>query len=97
MQFSSIDEVRTHIDALDSQLVALIAQRGECVKAAAAFKTDRQAVQAPARVEAVITKVKAHAAQTGLPPVIIETVYRAMIAAFIDYELEQHQKAAGDS
>ncbi|HEJ9059015.1 TPA: hypothetical protein SML50_003315 [Serratia fonticola] len=39
----------------------------------------------------VIEKVRAEAAEAGLPKVIIEKVYRAMINAFIDYELEQHR------
>ena len=37
MHFSSIEDIRTAIDGIDSQIVALIAQRGQCVKAAAAF------------------------------------------------------------
>ncbi|MCP5810366.1 chorismate mutase, partial [Klebsiella pneumoniae] len=28
----------------------------------------------------------------GLPEVIIEKVYRSMISAFIEYELEQHSR-----
>ncbi len=38
MNFSSIEIVRQVIDDIDSQLVALMAQRGECVKAAAVFR-----------------------------------------------------------
>lgn len=94
MNFSSIDEVRQTIDGIDSQLVALIARRGECVKAAAAFKKDQDAVRAPDRVHLVIDKVRAEAVEAGLPPVIIEKVYRTMINAFIDYELEQHRSLA---
>lgn len=92
MDFSSIDDVRTRIDQIDSELVKLIAQRSQCVKAAAAFKKDRSAVRAPDRVQQVIDKVSKQAAETGLPTVIIEEVYRAMIGAFIDYELNQYDR-----
>lgn len=92
MSFSSIEDVRNRIDQLDSELVKLIAQRGECVKAAAAFKTDHSAVRAPDRVQQVIDKVRKQASDAGVPEVIVEKVYRTMIGAFIDYELEQHDK-----
>ncbi|WP_142243604.1 chorismate mutase, partial [Klebsiella pneumoniae] len=34
MEYSSITDVRNHIDQIDSELVKLIAQRAQCVKAA---------------------------------------------------------------
>ncbi|MBK0097282.1 chorismate mutase [Erwinia sp. S63] len=92
MEFDSIDAVRKEIDQLDQQLVALIARRGECVKAAAGFKKDSTAVRAPDRVQQVIDKVRGQAKAQGLPEEIIEQVYRAMITAFIDYELQQHSE-----
>ncbi|MBC3379538.1 chorismate mutase [Serratia fonticola] len=91
MRFSTIEDVRNAIDGIDSQLVSLIAQRGRLVKAAAGFKKDQDAVRAPDRVQRVIDKVRAEAAVVGLPEDIIEKVYRTMINAFIDYELEQHR------
>lgn len=72
--------------------LALIAQRATCVQAAAAFKTDHSAVRAPERVQQVIDRVREKAAAAGLPEVIIEKVYRSMIDAFIEYELEQHNQ-----
>lgn len=92
MNFSSIEDVRNRIDEIDSQLVRIIAQRSECVKAAAAFKADHAAVRAPDRVEQVINKVRRQAIEAGLPEPIIEKTYRAMIGAFIDYELGQHNQ-----
>ncbi|VTM12873.1 Salicylate biosynthesis protein pchB [Raoultella terrigena] len=90
--FTSIEDVRSRIDRIDSELVKMIAQRAECVKAAAAFKTDSSAVRAPERVQQVIDRVREKATEAGLPEVIIEKVYRCMIGAFIEYELEQHQQ-----
>jgi isochorismate pyruvate lyase len=57
MTFSTLADVRSQIDSIDSELVSLIAQRAECVKAAAAFKTDHSAVRAP-RVQQVIDRVR---------------------------------------
>lgn len=96
MNFSSIEDIRNRIDEIDSELVKLIAQRSKCVKAAAAFKIDHLAVRAPDRVQQVINKVRKQATEAGLPEVIIEKVYRSMIGAFIDYELEQHDQLQKD-
>lgn len=92
MDFSSIENVRNRIDQIDSELVKLIAQRSQCVKAAAAFKSDHSAVRAPDRVQQVIDKVSKQATEIGLPTVIVEKIYRTMIDAFIDYELSQHDQ-----
>lgn len=92
MDFSSIEDVRNRIDQIDSELVKLIAQRSQCVKAAAAFKSDHSAVRAPDRVQQVIDKVSKQATEIGLPTVIVEKIYRTMIDAFIDYELSQHDQ-----
>lgn len=92
MQFSSISEVREKIDIIDSQLVKLIAKRSECVKAAASFKKDTQDVKAPNRVQQVIDKVTAIAAQYDLSPEIIQPIYRTMINTFIEFEIKQHRQ-----
>lgn len=87
---NSLDEVRLQIDSIDRSVVALLARRGNLVAQAAAFKQTTDDVRAPARVEQVIAKVRGIAAETGASPEVVEQVYRAMIAAFIDDELEAH-------
>lgn len=87
---TSIEDVRSRIDHIDQNLVALLAQRGQLVAQAATFKKTTDDVRAPARVEQVIAKVRAIASETGASPEVVERVYRAMIAAFIDEELKLH-------
>ena len=89
----SLDDVRRAIDALDAEVVRLLADRERLVRRAAAFKNDEEGVRAPARVEAVIGRVRAHAATSGASPDVVERVYRAMISAFIDLELAEHRDA----
>lgn len=86
----SLEQVRENIDRLDRQIVGLIAERGAYVSQAAGFKKDSDAVKAPLRVEQVITKARALAEQLGANPDVTESVYRAMIAAFIQQELAEH-------
>jgi isochorismate pyruvate lyase len=87
---SSIEQVRSRIDRIDEQIVDLLAERGAYVKQAAAFKTSTADVRAPQRVEQVIGKVVAVANAVGANPKVVEQVYRAMIAGFIDAELAEH-------
>lgn len=89
---SSLDEVRAEIDALDSEIVALIAARAEYVKQAATFKKSTDDVKAPQRVEQVIAKVKKLAQDTGVDQNVLEATYRAMINSFIAEETEHFNK-----
>lgn len=84
----SLAEVRANLDRIDREIVGLIAERGRYVAEAARFKSNEAAVRAPARVEQVLAKVRAQAEQYGADPQIAQTVYRAMIDAFIGAELK---------
>jgi isochorismate pyruvate lyase len=83
---ASLAEVRDNIDRIDRQIVSLMAERGKYVSEAGRFKADPAAVSAPARVEAIIVKVRGLAREDGLAEDVAERSYRAMIAAFEDYE-----------
>lgn len=93
---SSLSEVRELIDGIDGELVRLLAERQGLVRAAASFKKDEQAVRAPDRVERVVASVRDRAAGAGLSPDVAETVWRAMIGAFIDLELREHARIQED-
>ena len=53
----------------------------------------RAEVEAPARVEQVITRVRGLAKSAGASPEVVERLYRAMIAAFIELEDAERQKS----
>jgi chorismate mutase len=94
---ANLAEVRDNIDRIDRQIIALMAERGQYVAEAGRFKADPGAVSAPARVEAIIAKVRTLAREKGLAESVAEASYRAMIAAFEDYEREEwtRRNAAG--
>lgn len=92
MPDTTIDEVRSNIDAIDRQIVELIALRQRWVIEAGKLKTDAAAVRAPDRVEKVIGRVRALAADSSASPDVVERTYRAMIGAFIDLELTVHEE-----
>ncbi len=93
----SLDEVRSNINRIDQDIVRLLAERGAYVRQAARFKTTTDDVRAPARVEAVIRGVRDLAEQHGANPAVVEGVYRTMIAAFIDEELQEHARGTQPS
>ena len=86
----SMDQVRYEIDRIDRLLVEIIAERQSFMDAAARIKGDRKVVHDRARIEDVITKVKAACAAAGLSPAIAEPVWRTMIDRCIAYEFESY-------
>ncbi len=83
-----IDELRLSVDALDRQIVALLAQRTRVVRELTAFKTDEETVRSPGRVAQVIQKVRGLAVEEGMPPGIAESVYRTLITELTDLQME---------
>ena len=81
-------EVRAGVDALDRELVALLAVRQRYMDAAARLKPERGKVYDADRVEDVVAKVKAAAQEAGLSDTIAETVWRVLVELCIAYELE---------
>jgi nicotinamidase-related amidase/chorismate mutase len=89
---ASLEQVRTAIDRIDRDLVALLAERGRYVREAARFKTSEKTVRATDRVEQVIARARCTAAEFGADPSVAERVYRTMIEAFIEAELEEWKR-----
>ena len=79
-------DVRLHIDALDDRIVALLAERSGYVAQAARIKQNADQIVDGPRIEFIIARVRAQAASAGAPEAVMEATYRAMIAAFIDFE-----------
>ncbi|HEY4372609.1 MAG TPA: chorismate mutase [Burkholderiales bacterium] len=85
-----LGEVRANIDRLDDAIVALLAERAMYVKDATRFKRDAHQVSAPARQAEVFAKVRALATRHNRGfenlPDVVESAYRALVAAFIANE-----------
>ncbi|MEJ7928743.1 chorismate mutase [Ramlibacter sp. AN1015] len=86
----TLSELRERIDALDAQIVELLAQRAACVRDATRFKRDAFQVQAPERQAQVFARVRQLAAVheglfPGLPD-IVEASYRSLVAGFVAAE-----------
>lgn len=92
MKCSSLEEVRNNIDRIDSAIIQLIAERGEYVSQASAFKRDEDGVRDTSRVEKVIAKVRGKASECGADPDMVEALYREMISRFVNMEMSQFKE-----
>lgn len=88
----SLNDVRANIDRLDAKIVPLLCERLYFVTQAAQFKPSVAGVVVPARVEEIISKVRAAAAGLGTSPDTLERVYRAIIDAFTADEQRHWQE-----
>ena len=95
---SSMDEVRAEIDRIDAELVDFIADRFTYVDRAWQLKRSPAEARVPWRIQQVIDKVRTRASAKGLPPELVEALWRQMIGWFIQYEeekLRQHEEGNG--
>lgn len=88
----TLAQLRERIDALDDEIVELLAQRALCVRDATRFKRDAFQVRAPERQAQVFERVRQKAArhQDAFPrfPDIVEASYRTLVAGFVAAEGE---------
>jgi isochorismate pyruvate lyase len=88
---NGLDEIRAGMDAIDREIVALIAQRVAYVRAAAKFKTNSANVAAPERVAAVLKTRREWAEAAGLSGDVIERLYRDLVAYSVSEEHKEFQ------
>jgi isochorismate pyruvate lyase len=84
----SLQDIRTQIDRLDRQIVALLGQRLEYVHAAAAFKTSETTVRAPDRVASMLDDRRRWAIEDGLEAEAISRLYEGLIEYFTNHEMQ---------
>ncbi len=85
-------DIRAEIDRLDDDLVRLFAERAGYIDRAAEIKAG---VDLPARiddrVEQVVQNVRAHAETYGLPPDLVEKLWRRLI----DWSIAREESRLG--
>jgi isochorismate pyruvate lyase len=84
---TTMAEVRRGVDALDRELVALLAVRFGYMRAAARIKPARGQVRDEARKAAVIAQAVAHAEAVGAPCDVVGALWEQLVEASIAYEL----------
>jgi isochorismate pyruvate lyase len=89
---STMAEIRSGIDRLDEELVRLFAERAGYIDRAAEIKAE---VDLPARIDArveeVVRNVRRHAVTHGLPPDLVEKLWRRLI----DWSIAREESRLG--
>jgi isochorismate pyruvate lyase len=85
---ANMAEVREAIDAIDRDLVALLADRLHFIAEAARIKGSRDLVRDDARVADVLTKVRAAAMEKKADADLIVAVFRELVERSIAREFE---------
>lgn len=85
----SMAEVRAGIDALDLQIVEMLAIRFRFMIAAARIKADRGAVRDEDRKAQVIANAKAAAGRLNVPPDVVGDIWERLVEGSIAYEFDR--------
>jgi isochorismate pyruvate lyase len=72
----TMTDVREQVDRIDSEIIALMAQRFACMDAAARIKQDRNVVRDEARKAAVLQNVKQLAAAARIPVPTMAAIWK---------------------
>ncbi|MFN3619788.1 chorismate mutase [Sphingorhabdus sp.] len=86
---TTMTEVRAGVDAVDAQLIELLAVRFGYMDAAARIKTERAAVRDEARKQQVLANVQAAADKAGVPVEVVADLWERLVEASIAYEFDK--------
>jgi isochorismate pyruvate lyase len=90
---TTMAEVRRGVDALDRDLIALLATRFGYMRAAARIKPARAMVRDEPRKAAVIAQAVAEAEALGVPADLVADLWERLVEASIGYELARFDAA----
>lgn len=82
-------DVREGVDALDRELVALLATRFGYMRAAARIKPTRDAVRDEDRKASVIAAAVNEAEAAGIPANVIADIWERLVEGSIAYEMDE--------
>ena len=89
---NSMADIRAEIDRLDEDLVRLFAERSGYIDRAAQIKAEADLpARIEARVEEVVQNVRRHADTYGLPPDLVEKLWRRLI----DWSIAREESRLG--
>lgn len=85
----TMPEVRAGVDALDRELIALLAKRFAYMRAAARIKPTRDAVRDEARKASVIAAAVAEAKKLDVPADVVADIWERLVEGSITYEMAE--------
>lgn len=92
---TTMAEVRAGVDALDRELVTLLATRFGYMRAAARIKQTREAVRDEERKASVIAAAVAAAKAEGIPGDVVGDIWERLVEGSIAYEFGEWDRLRG--
>lgn len=93
-EYTTMTQVRAGVDAIDRQIVALLAERFAHMRAAARIKPERRQVRDEARKAQVIANARTEAERLGIPADAVAALWDDLVEASIAYELDAFDRRA---
>ncbi len=90
--YQTMQQVRAGVDAIDRQLIALLAERFAHMRAAARIKPERGHVRDEARKQEVIANACSEAQRLGVPEPLVAGLWEELVEASIAYELAEFDR-----
>lgn len=87
-QCESMCDVRQAIDLLDEQLLAILGRRIKYIERAAQIKTSIDTIRDDERIDAIIAKRSAQAAEHGYSEEIVASLFRQLIEYSVAHEMQ---------
>ncbi|MDA7816900.1 chorismate mutase [Sulfurimonas sp.] len=88
-QCTTLEEVRTEIDSIDTKLIDLIADRSHLIRQAAGFKKSVDEVKSQERIDFILGRVRHAAIQAGVSPNMISELFTIMIDEMVETEISE--------
>ena len=92
---TTMEEVRSGVDALDEAICRLIERRFAYMAAAARIKPSRSDIRDEARKAEVLRNVRRHASAAGWPPDLAASLWETLVEASIEFEFEEFDRKRG--
>ena len=87
-----LDVIRTKLDKLDNNLLALIKYRTSLVKEVLKLKEFKKEIVDQKRINFILKKIKVKSKKFKIDPKITNRIWKNMIWSYIDYERRNFKK-----
>ena len=92
MKNSSIKKIRLKLDKIDIKLLSLIKERSNLVDQVIKIKKTKKEIVDKKRINFILRKIKKSSIKAKIDPRITNSIWKAMIKAFIKYEYKNFKK-----
>ena len=92
MKNKKINLIRKKLDKLDLKMLVLIKKRSDLVNKVLHEKTYKNQIIDNKRIKIILKKIKNESNKRNIDPKITNSIWKAMIRSFINYEFRNFKK-----